>query len=833
MEEFYTNIFQHKGELLVRGYKNNKPFAKTVNYEPYLFRRSEVSSKYKDIFGNPVEKIKFSSIPEAKDFLRSYEGVEGMNIYGMDQFIYPYIFDTYSSKVKYDPQTISVVCIDIENKIGDEDIDTSIRTTPNEITAITISRNGKRAVFGCGEYTIHQPNITYYKCKDEVELLLKFLNVLWSPEYSPDVLTGWNIEFYDIPYLVGRLTVVLGEKYANRLSPWGIIRPKKTFVNDREMLTYQIMGTSVLDYIALYQKFTYIKQESYSLSHIAFVELGESKLDYSEYGNLQELYENNYQLYIEYNVKDVDLVDRLDSKMGLIELVFTIAYSAGILFNDALASVRPWDVIIHNYLMDRNIVVPPMKSSVMPRKLVGGYVKEPFVGLHNWVVSFDLSSLYPHLIMQYNISPEKFVRKDRIPSIIELLSKVELNSGNSTTMAANGCRYSKDGVGFLPELMMDLFKQRSAHKKTMIQFEKEYEATKNEDLQNDISRYNNLQMALKILLNSAYGALANIYFRWFDFDNAEAITMSGQLSIQWVAQDLNRKLNNMLGTFDVDYIIASDTDSVYIRLDKLVEMYMPGETDKHKITRFLDKVCKEKIEKIIQTSFDDLATYMSGYNNHMNMKREAIANRAIWIAAKRYILNVYDQEGVTYAEPKLKMSGVEAVKSNTPKFCRDSIKQSYKIIMNDTEEDLQKYVEKVRDEFNQLDFIEIGRPTGVSNLTKWAKKSPDNTAGTPIHVRASLVYNAAMKKHKLGNRYETIYSGSKIKYCYLKMPNPVHSNVVAAPGKLPPEFNLENYLDRDLQFTKTYLNPMKLVLEKIGWEAEKTATIMGLFEDDA
>ncbi len=829
MEEFYTNIFQHKGELLVRGYKNNKPFAKTVNYEPYLFRRSDVSSKYKDIFGNPVEKINFSSIPEAKDFLRSFDEVEGMKIYGMDQFIYPYIFDTYSSKVKYDPHTISVVCIDIENKIGDEDIDTSIRTTPNEITAITISRNGNRAVFGCGEYKVHQPNITYYNCKDETDLLLKFLTVLWSPEFSPDVITGWNIEFYDIPYLVGRIKVVLGEKQANRLSPWGIIRPQKSFVNDREMMTYQIMGVSILDYLTLYKKFTYTNQESYSLDHIAFVELGENKLDYSQYGNLQDLYESNYQLYVEYNVKDVDLVDRIDDKMGLIELVFTIAYSAGILFTDALASVRPWDVIIHNYLLDRNIVVPPMKSSTMTKKLVGGYVKEPFVGLHNWVVSFDLSSLYPHLIMQYNISPEKFIRKDRIPEIADLLNKVELDRDNISSMAANGCRYSKDSVGFLPELMMDLFKQRSAHKKVMIEFEKQYEATKNKELEKDISRYNNLQMALKILLNSAYGALANIYFRWFDFDNAEAITMSGQLSIQWVSQDINRKLNKMLKTEDVDYIIANDTDSCYIRLDRLVEMYMPGETDNHKITRFLDKVCKEKIEKIIESSFDDLTTYMSGYNNHMHMKREAIANRAIWIAAKKYILNVYDQEGVTYSEPKLKMTGVEAVKSNTPKFCRDHIKESYKIIMNDTEESLQSYVEKVREQFNQLDFTEIARPTGVKGLNKWTNKSADNKAGTPIHVRASLVYNDMMKKHKLGNKYETIYSGNKVKYCYLKMPNPVHSNVIAAPGKLPPEFKLEKYLDRDLQFTKTYLNPMNLVLEKIGWEAEKTATIMGLF----
>ena len=832
--EYYTSVIQQKNKMLVRGIENGKPVKKVVEYKPYLFIPTKNESKYKTLSGDTVGRMNFDSVSEARDFASQYEDVGGMPIYGMTNYLYPFIFDTFRGEIKYDPALISVCSLDIETKVGKEDIATSIQTTPNEITAITISRNGLKSVFGCGDFVSDDEDITYYRCKDEKALLTAFLEIWNSSEYRPDVMTGWNIEFFDVPYLVGRIAKILGEEAIKKLSPWGLIRPYDVDVKGKKVTSYEIKGISILDYLALYKKFTYANQEKYSLDHIAMVELGEKKLDYRAegYTSLNDLLERNFQLYVEYNIHDVRLIDKLEDKMKLIELVFAMAYDAKVNYSDTLASVKPWDVIIHNYLMERNVVVPQQKPS-MVSELVGGYVKDVQTGMHKWVVSFDLNSLYPHLIQQYNISPEMFVeRLSSFPSLDTMLDKsIDLGmKGSDYSYAANGCLYRKDKQGFLGAIMAKMYDDRVRYKKEMIECKKEYEKTKDKILLKEISRLDNLQMAKKIQLNSAYGALGNKYFRWFDINHAEAITVSGQLSIRWIADRINEYLNKLCKTENFDFVVASDTDSIYVTVDKLVSAVFPDQTDTKKIVQWLDKVCEEKFEPFIDKCYQDLADRMNAFGQKMKMKRECIADKAIWTAKKRYILNVWNQEGVSYEKAKLKMSGIEAVKSSTPLACRNKIKGCLDLIMNKDEETMQKFIMDFREEFKTLNFEDIAAPRGVSNLTDYmCKQGGMYVKGTPIHAKGSIFYNKLINKYKLNGQYDLIGNGDKIKFCYLKSPNPFAINVISAPGELPNEFQIQRFIDYDVQFSKTFIDPLSIILNAIGWSAEKRSTLDSFF----
>lgn len=408
MSSFYTSVFSLGDKVYLRGYDEGKRIEHVINYKPYLFVPQQ-DGKYTTIDGKDVGKIEFSSIKEAKEFISTYEDVSNFDIYGLTNFPYLYIYDKFPGIIKYDVSLISIVSIDIECR-SDNGFP-SIAKADKEITAITIRKNGKSYVFGCGEFTTTDKSITYVKCNDEYELLSKFIQVWNFDSIKPDIITGWNIEFFDIPYLINRIKLILGEKEYKKLSPWGIIKEKEVNFKGKDNQTYEIYGVSVLDYYQLYRKFKFGNQESYKLDYIAQVELGQKKLDYSEYGSLEELYKNNYQKFIEYNILDTVLVDRLEEKLGFIQLVIAFAYDAKVNFNDTMTTVKPWDIIIHNYLLDRRIVIPQFKKNHMEGGLVGGYVKDPKIGMSKWVVSFDFDSLYPHLIMGTNISPELFDKR--------------------------------------------------------------------------------------------------------------------------------------------------------------------------------------------------------------------------------------------------------------------------------------------------------------------------------------------------------------------------------------------------------------------------------------
>ena len=824
MSKFYTNVFSRGNKVYVRGYENGKAFQKYEYYKPYLFV-DDKDGNYKTVDKKPASKIMFNSISEAKEFVTKYKDIQNFNYYGLENFQYLYIYDNYSGDVQYDPSKMSVVSLDIEC-IADQGFP-DIQLADKEITAITIRKNKLNLVFGCGEFVTDDPNTKYFRCKDEKELLYKFVDIWNRPFIKPDIITGWNIEFFDIPYLVNRIRNICGEDLARNLSPWRMINEGKVHYKGKENQNFILMGISTLDYYQLYRKFTFGNQESYKLDYIASVELGEKKIDYSEYGSLLELYKNNFQKFIEYNIHDVVLVDKLEEKLKFIEQVMALAYDAKVNFVDTLTTVRPWDIIIHNYLLDRKTVVPKLVIKDNNESLVGGFVKDPKVGMSEWVVSFDLNSLYPHLIMQYNISPEKFVKK--VPmwhNTDELISKKPIDYEPGYIYSGNGCVYKNDYQGFLPALMEKMYNDRSEYKKKMIELKKKFEETKDAATGMQIAKYHNMQMAKKIQLNSAYGALGNKYFRWFNFDLAESITKSGQLSIRWIEKRMNEFMNKMLKTDNVDYVIASDTDSIYIEMKELVKRI--DVNDDVKIVSAIDQFCEQKIQPYLDKCYQELADYMNVYQQKMFMKRETIANKGIWKAKKMYILNAWNVEGVQYDSPKLKMQGIEAVRSSTPQVCREYIRKALEIIMNESEISLQNYISQIREEYKNLPFDDIAFPRGANNVDKYYDRSHIYVKGTPIHIKASLLYNNLLKKYGLRN-LQPIMSGDKIKYCYLKLPNKIQDTVISNLDSLPDELNLNQYIDYEKQFDKSFIQPLKSITNVIRWDYEKKLTLEDFF----
>ena len=827
--QFYTNVTPWGNTLLVREYVNGERLNRKVKYSPTLFCKVIKETNYKTLDGQYVTPIKHDTIKEAKEWLKSYEDQPHL-VYGNSLFQYNYIADEYPNYVKWDIDKILVVTIDIE--VACENGFPNPEEAIEPLLSITIKnhQNKQILVWGIGDYNNTRDDVTYIKCDTEKMLIQEFLT-FWEKN-QPDVITGWNTEFFDIPYLCNRIKNLYEPKEINRLSPWGNVSDRQVFKMGRKQQVYDILGVSHLDFYDLYRKFTYTSRESYRLDHIAHLELGESKDD-NPYETFREWYLKDFQSFIDYNIQDVEIVDRLEDKMRLIELCLTMAYDAKVNYMDVLGSVKYWDILIYNELRKKNIVIPQKIQREKNEKFEGAYVKDPIVGLHKWVMSFDLNSLYPHLIMQYNISPETLVANEKVKnmSVEKLLNKeVDTSILKDATMTPNGALFKTTQKGFLPELMQKMYDDRVKFKQLMIEAQKDYEKTKDPKLQKTIAKFNNIQMAKKISLNSAYGAIGNVWFRYYNLLVAEAITTSGQLAIRYIEHALNEYLNKILNTRGEDYIIASDTDSVYITFDKLVTKIFVSDTDDNKVVEFLDRVAKEKIEPFIDKSYQDLAEYVNAYEQKMQMKREVIANKGIWVAKKRYILNAHDVEGVRYKEPKLKIMGVEAVKSSTPAACREKIKDALKIIMTKDNQELNSFIQDFRKDFMNLKPELIAYPRSVNGLNKWTESHNLFKKGAPIHCKGAILYNHLLQDKKLQNKYPYIQEGDKIKFLHMKTPNVYQSTSISFMTKLPNELNLHNFIDYDMQFEKSFVEPLKFITDIIRWQIDSSYGTQGTLE---
>ena len=833
MKEFYTNIVRYGDKMFIRGYdKNGIAFRRKDTFNPtiYIASKGQEPTEFKTLEGTYVSSVNPGTMRQTKEFIDTYRDIQGFTIYGNNNFMPQYISDNYREEVIYDQDLVKIFSIDIET--ATESGFPDILTANEEILLISIQDNKTKQITTFGRREIGNSGDVDYRCyENETQMLREFI-LFWQND-CPDVVTGWNINFFDIPYLIRRMHNLLGVEFTRKLSPWGLLDEKKAITHGNTEIVFLIQGVAILDYLDLYKKYTYQTQESYRLDHIASVELGDTKLDHSEYSSFKDFYTQNWKKFVAYNIHDVCIVDKLEDKMKLIELHLTMAYNAKINYEDVFSQVRMWDAIIYNHLRDKGVVIPQNSGNRKYDQFEGAFVKDPILGLHKWIASFDLASLYPHLIMQYNISPETLLEGRETVTVDHLLEQKFDTSDvkkRNVCLTANGVCYSKEKQGFLPALMEEMYKNRSKFKKEMILAQQKYELDKgNNNIRKEISRLNNLQMAMKIALNSAYGSLGSQYFRYFDIRMAEGITTSGQLSIRWMANKLNAFMNKTLkNEKNKDFVIAIDTDSIYLSLEDLVEKTCVGKTTEQKI-EYMDKICNDVFMPFIDRGYDELSVYMNAIEQKMQMKREVLADKGIWTAKKRYILNVHNSEGVQYAEPKIKVMGLEMIKSSTPKAIRNKLKDSIKVILEGDQSKLHRYIDSFRSEFNSLPVEEIAFPRSVNGLKDYRANLTIYKKSTPIHVRGALLFNHHLKVMELDKKYQLIRDGDKIKFVYLLTPNTIQENIISFGNELPKELSLHKYIDFDKQFQKVFLDALQIVITPLGWTIKEEASLESFF----
>lgn len=829
---FYTNVKQLGNYIYVRCYEDGVSFKDRIEYKPTLFVKSPQPSKYKTLQGDYLKPVQPGNIRDTREFLQKYKDIDNFSIYGDISPVNQYISDNYPEEnIDFDVNKMKIYIIDIET--------TSTYGFPNveqvreEVLLITIQdfSTKKTYTWGSRPFSEKVENNTYFECKNEIDLLEKFIQ-FWESDY-PDIVSGFNCEFFDMPYLLRRIAVTLSEADAKRLSTWKYIRERKVRIenSNREEYVYEIAGVSCLDFLALFKKFSGKKLENNRLDTVAQEILGESKLDHSQYDTFADFYTQDFTTFTLYNIKDCELVSRLEEHLGLIGLAITMAFDTRVNFEDVFFQSRMWDSIIYNYLKRENICIPQRQETTLKtEKFKGAYVKETLVGKFNYVVTFDIRSLYPSIIRTFNISPETLVKERNFDVSVNSILSEEFTNNTEYSVCANGSMYDKSYQGFLPKLMEKLYNERVIYKNMMLAAAAEYEKNPSEEIKKKITVYNNYQNVKKTVLNSAFGTLGCEYFRYYDLRNAEAITYTGQAIIRHLEQRMNAFLNKIAGTENFDFAIAMDTDSIMINFEPIIKRIFENKNvEMVKIIDFMDKVCSTKVQECIDKSFNEICDVLGSFDRQLSMKREKLCSSGLWVAKKNYIMNVWDNEGVRFAEPKIVISGISAIKSSTPAYCRTRIREGIKLILNGENKDIIDFISKCKKEFFTLTPEEVSFPKSVSNVNKYSASNNAYIKGTPIQSRASLIYNRYIKEKKLEMKYPLIKDGEKIKFCYLKMPNPINENAIAFIQRFPTELGLDKFVDYNTQFEKTFISPLKAILDVIGWNTVETSSLDFLF----
>lgn len=908
MSNFYTTVDTRGNKVFLRYVEDGEHKSQIIEFQPELYIKTNDRSKADamSMWDEPLEAVTFADHREMNKFIESYKDVDGFSVYGTESIMNQFVSKLFPGNISYDPTKIRGAVVDIETFSGDIDEEGNpidgpfpdVETANYPINLITLydTINQVYLVWGLeyfkgrkiGTY-VHNPDhprvgklkVIYKGFEDEQTMLNHFVGVWNSRGY--DYWSGWHIEGFDNPYLTKRIENVCGEATKKKLSPWNIVNKSSVTTGwGEEQTVYQFMGCQMLDYKALFEKHAFMNPDNMKLETVAQAVLGEGKIDYKDEGNLNTLYVRNYQKCVEYNIVDVNLIVQMNNKKRFFELTFTLAYLCKANYQDTLGTVRPWSSLTYSMLYDKG-QRPKIKSVYEGDvQFGGGFVREIKGGRYRWVVSCDLNSLYPHLIQQYNLGAETIIEPEDLPAEVRNLPNFTLDDlvnkrvnldvlkKHNICMTANRAFFRRGRKSIFNEKTRQIYDDRKKVKKEMLKLEQELvnlealiekqgkatpeQEAKVAELEIGISSKDAHQHSLKILMNSLFGAIGNKWFKeCFDIRVAEGITLSGKLSILWIARKLDEYLNKVLKTGEVahkihhtnrpaqtllevvsgkNYAIYQDTDSCYLDMSGLVDkMFTPDQqkNEVEKIVNFLDKLFAEKIEPFIDQCYKELAEYMNADDQRMFMKREVIATAAIWTAKKRYTMLVADSEGVRYF-PKLyhKTVGLDAVKGSAPKHCREWMLEGYKIALDGTEDQLQTFCVDKKKEFLSLPIEKIATPTGINGLEKYYDPNTVFTKGTPKHVKAALWHNLMLKKLSLSGIPE-IKSGDKILYVELKNGNPKGLEVIGFQGKLPEAFGMTKYVDYESNFDKSFLSPLDNLLKSINWSHTKQASVLDWF----
>ena len=862
--QFYTNFFSFGHKLFVRGYTESgiQAFAehdiKPTLYTPTMPNthvETPGEAEQFSMYGDRVYPVKFDSPRDARAFQKTYAD-SGMKIWGYPRFDYATINELFPGTITYQADMIRTMGIDIETAVSDGF--PSIFTTDDEILLITVSFKGKYYTYGARGYNRKsEPDESeiYIECKSEADLLKAFL--MFVDKLKPDVITGWNIAGFDMPYLYNRIERVLGSGAIKQMSPFGKTDIRSDNFNGRESLAVEIYGVMILDYLELYKKFELSPRENYRLDTIAEIELGERKLEYE--CTFKELYEKHWDdKFVPYNVQDVRLIDRLDAKLGFILLGFSIAMTSKCNTVDVFRVTRVWDNIIANFLADQNKhVVADYRH--FSDGYEGALVKDTIPGLYEWCITYDIGSLYPSIIRGHNMSPETILPTSTFHDIrpYDMIHNTDAYKvayadavSRNATLAANGSMYSKDKRGFLPQLIEIFVARRKAAQKVQREHGIKAETAKavyaarfvtmtgdtgsdeiytmsEHELKGYIAKmseiehlYDKEQHAIKILLNSVYGAMGTQYFRHYNVNIAEGITLTGQATVTQSFEMFNGYLNKALKT-DTDYVVASDTDSCMINLTNFVNEIIPLDDDFETRLNKVMKITDDHFGPMLNKLFDRFAIHTNAASNTISMDREGITS-ACFVAKKNYVMKVYDNEGTRFAIPKQKITGLEAIKSSTPKYFREKLKEGYMYVFDKTEEDVHKFVEDVKAEYMNLPIEEIAGTSSVNEIVKYL--DDDYPLGyiptTPTAVRGSLAYNRLLDEHGLAGKYEKIRPGDKVKIVPLTKHNPVNLKFFCYLDRYPHEIMPERFIDREGNYGRYFVTPYERVIGVVNWSAE-------------
>lgn len=822
-----------------------------TNWGPTLYTTTnEKDSQYKSLTGENLKQLPFDSIKDAKNFIDEYGSVEGFRLFGNDNWAYQYVDSRWPEEhVSYDETKIKVYYLDIETEVGNEFPEPKLAL--QRINLITAFDGSTFHVWSFKDTELNDTEYGYpvvKHCLNREDMMLRSF-VSWMEGNPPDVLSGWNSAGFDLLYIVRRVRSQLGEDWVKKLSPFGRVSERDHKEGDGVDVT--LHGIEHLDYMLLFKKFIPGERE-WSLDSVAEDILSENKL-HNPFSTFREFYENDWPTFSRYNVRDVQLLVKLDAKLKLMSLCFSVAYMTKVNYTDVLGTVKVWDAFIQNYLRSKNQFVQACYSPPPPadRQIAGGFVMDPKTGRHAHVVSFDATSLYPSIVRTFNMSTETLVQPEELPEelrpwfdriqIDEIVAGVDENLSqllgkHNLSMAANGQFFRRDKQGIIAKLIGDVFNARVAAKNEMKRWKKELVELKDKDgadeksikhAESMLAALDNRQLALKILANSAYGALASRFFRFYDFRLAEGITTTGQSFIQRIGQEAAAYVDKLAGT--TGSAIYTDTDSVYLGLDDVVKKIgLDKKPIEERITP-IDEFCKAKLGKKIAASCERFSSDLNTYERHLEMKREKICEAGVWVAKKRYVLLAWDDEGVRYHEPKIAVTGLEVKRSSTPKVVRKALGDALIVFAKGTEEELHRLVKNAKQDFMASPLVEIAIPSGVNGLKEKSDAKNIYQKGCPQHVRASLLYNHYLKQHKIEGKYNPILEGGKMKRVPLVMPNPIKENVIGFIDKLPEEFGLTQYIDFDELFEKTFIQAADRIAQAVGWTVEPKASLESWF----